>query len=128
MPDPFEQENGRYVAPIDASSPVVPNLRDPKSYVEEDMHAVWRLLRTDDPVHWHRPAGEGPGFWVLTRYGDISAVLRDSRRFTSEKGTVLATMLQGGDTGAGRMLAVTDGPHHTELRKLLWRGVLAPRA
>jgi cytochrome P450 len=64
---------------------------------------------------------------VLTRYDDISQVLRDPTNFTSEKGNVLATMLQGGDTGAGRMLAVTDGPHHTGLRKLLLKA-FAPRA
>jgi cytochrome P450 len=127
MSNPFERGSGRRTAPIDVFSPVVPNLVDPKNYLEEDMHAVWRRLRTDDPVHWHPPASEGPGFWVLTRYDDISWVLRDSEHFTSERGNVLATMLQGGDTGAGRMLAVADGPHHVELRKLLLRA-FAPRA
>lgn len=105
----------------------VPNLVDPKTFIEHDMSAVWRRLRTEAPVYWHPPASEGPGFWVLTRYDDISRVLRDPGQFTSERGNVLATMLQGGDTGAGRMLAVTDGPHHTELRKLLLRA-FAPRA
>ena len=35
-------------------------------------------------------------------------------------------MLQGGDIDAGRMLAVADGPHHTELRRLLLQA-FAPR-
>jgi cytochrome P450 len=109
------------------ASLAVPDLTDPKTYLEEDMAAVWRRLRAEDPVHWHPPASRGPGFWALTRYDDISAVLRDSERFTSERGNVLATMLQGGDTGAGRMLAVTDGPYHGELRKLLLRA-FTPRA
>jgi cytochrome P450 len=121
MPDLSER------APTDVSSPAVPNLADPKTYIEHDMGAVWRRLRADDPVHWHPPTTEGHGFWVVTRYDDISRVLRDPAHFTSESGNVLATMLQGGDTGAGRMLAVTDGPHHTELRKLLLRA-FAPRA
>jgi cytochrome P450 len=114
-------------ASTDVSPLAVPNLVDPKTYIEEDMSAVWRRLRAADPVHWHQPAGEDPGFWVLTKYDDISSTLRDPEHFTSERGNVLATMLAGGDTGAGRMLAVTDGPHHTELRKLLLRA-FAPRA
>lgn len=105
----------------------VPNLADPKTYIDHDITRVWRRLRTSDPVYWHPESSYGPGFWVLTRYDDISAVLRDPARFTSEQGNVLATMLHGGDTGAGRMLAVTDGPYHTELRKLLLRA-FAPRA
>lgn len=106
----------------------VPDLVDPKTYADHDMAELWRNLRSADPVHWHPGATDGrPGFWVLTRYADIMTVLRDDTRFGSEKGNVLATMLQGGDTGAGRMLAVTDGPRHTELRKLLLRA-FAPRA
>jgi cytochrome P450 len=91
------------------------------------MAEVWRRLRTDDPVYRHPGTAEGPGFWVLSRYADIARVLRDDERFTSEKGNVLATMLRGGDTGAGRMLAVSDGPYHADLRKLLLQA-FAPRA
>jgi cytochrome P450 len=105
----------------------VPNLVDPRTYAEHDMGSVWRGLRAHDPVHWHEETTYGPGFWVLTRYEDVSQVLRDERDFTSEAGNVLATMLQGGDTAAGRMLAVTDGEFHTELRKLLLQS-FAPRA
>lgn len=106
---------------------VVPDLTDPKTYINEDMLAVWRQLRVKDPIHWHGESAAVPGFWVLTRYADIVRVLMDSETFTSERGNVLATMLHGGDTGAGRMLAVTDGQHHTELRKLLLQA-FAPRA
>jgi cytochrome P450 len=105
----------------------IPNLVDPKTYSDHDMSEVWRRLRSDDPVHWHPKTAEHPGFWVVTRYKDVSQVLRDDENFTSERGNVLTTMLQGGDTGAGRMLAVTDGSHHTELRRLLLQA-FAPRA
>jgi cytochrome P450 len=103
----------------------IPNLVDPRTHAEHDMPAIWRKLRSEDPVHWHPETADGPGFWVVTRYEDIVGILRDTR-FTSEKGNVLPTMLHGGDTGAGRMLAVTDGDHHTELRKLLLQA-FAPR-
>jgi len=104
----------------------IPNLVDPTTYTEHDMYEIWRLLRSEDPVHWHPATADGPGFWVVTRYADIVRVLRDDARFTSERGNVLTTMLQGGDIAAGRMLAVTDGAHHTELRKLLLQA-FAPR-
>jgi cytochrome P450 len=104
----------------------IPNLVDPTTYTEYDMSTIWRLLRSEDPVYRHPATADGPGFWVVTRYADIVQVLRDDTRFTSERGNVLSTMLQGGDIGAGRMLAVTDGAHHTELRKLLLQA-FAPR-
>lgn len=106
---------------------VIPSLVDPKTYAEHDMAGIWRSLRSDEPLYWHPPTAYGPGFWVVTRHGDIARILRDDTRFTSERGNVLATMLAGGDTGAGRMLAVTDGVHHSELRKLLLTA-FAPRA
>ncbi|MDN3356466.1 cytochrome P450 [Actinomadura sp. DC4] len=91
------------------------------------MTEVWRRLRSTDPVHRHPATPQGPEFWVVSRYEDVVRVLRDDGDFTSEDGNVLTTMLLGGDTGARRMLAVTDGPHHTELRKLLLKA-FAPRA
>ena len=97
----------------------IPNLVDTNTYVEHDMAEIWRRLRSEDPVHWHPETAAGPGFWVVSRYADIVQVLRDDTRFTSERGNVLTTLLQGGDISAGRMLAVTDGAHHTELRKFL---------
>jgi cytochrome P450 len=112
--------------PVAGNRLPVPDLTDPKTYVNEDMALVWRRLRDEDPFHWHPETIEHPGFWVLTRYADIEAVLGDSANFTSEGGNVLATMLAGGDPGAGRMLAVTDGQRHAELRRVLMRA-FSPR-
>jgi cytochrome P450 len=105
----------------------VPNLTDPRTYLDQDMAEVWRRLRAEDPVHWHPGNGQEPGFWVLSRHVDVLAVLQDPGSFTSEKGNVLVTMLAGGDTGAGSMLAVTDGARHAALRTLLLQA-FAPRA
>lgn len=113
---------------MNAASLAVPDLTDPLTHLTPgSLDAVWAELRRDDPVHWHPGTDSAPGFWVLTRHADVSVVLRDSVRFTSERGNVLATMLQGGDSGAGRMLAVTDGAHHTALRALLLKA-FSPRA
>src|SRR4029453_8284288 len=40
----------------------------------EDPYPTYHLLRSEDPVH------QNPlGFWVLTRYDDVVAALRDPR-------------------------------------------------
>lgn len=110
------------------STPVLDtvDLGDPNTFVDNDLGEFWRTLRDTAPVHWNPPADGRPGFWVLSRYDDIMTAYRDEVNFTSERGNVLVTLLGGGDSGAGRMLAVTDGPRHYELRKILLR-VLSPR-
>jgi cytochrome P450 len=104
----------------------IPNLADPRTYADHDMTTVWTTLRSESPVYWNPESSRGPGFWVLTRYADVMAVLRDDKTYVSSKGNVLATLLQGRDPAGGRMLAVMDGESHTELRKLLLRA-FSPR-
>ncbi|MBV6698106.1 cytochrome P450 [Kitasatospora aureofaciens] len=103
------------------------NLVDPKSYLENDMDAYWRRMRADHPVHWHAGDGNQPGFWVVSRYADVMALYRDDKRLTSEKGNVLVTLLAGGDSAAGQMLAVTDGQRHKDLRNVMLKA-FSPRA
>ncbi|MFG2720097.1 cytochrome P450 [Streptomyces sp. NPDC048416] len=102
------------------------DLGDPSTFADRDLDGFWRTLRDTAPVYWHPPADGRRGFWVLSRHDDIMAVYRDNVNFTSERGNVLVTLLEGGDAGAGRMLAVTDGHRHHALRKILQR-VLSPR-
>ncbi|KMS75299.1 cytochrome P450 [Streptomyces viridochromogenes] len=103
------------------------NLADPRLHAESDLSAVWRHLREHRPVHWNPATDTAPGFWVVSRHADVTSVYRDSTRFTSEGGNVLETLLAGGDTAAGRMLAITDGAKHTGLRRLLM-SAFSPRA
>ncbi|MFJ4435755.1 cytochrome P450 [Streptomyces sp. NPDC088923] len=110
-----------------APEPASLDLTDPQTFLDVDQRAMWRRFRTESPVHRHPGT---PGFWVLSRYEDAVAVYRDNKRFTSEKGTVLTTLLQGEDSAAGKMLAVTDGARHREIRNLMLKSfsprVLAP--
>jgi cytochrome P450 len=105
----------------------IPDLVDPRTYADNDMVGIWRRLRAEEPAYWHPETARRRGFWVISRHEDISRILRDDENFTSERGNVLTTMLEGGDTGAGRMLAVTDGRHHSDLRSLLLQA-FSPRA
>ena len=95
------------------------DLTAPAVHAEHDLSAVWRRLRADHPLYWHPPMGGHPGFWVLTRHADVSAVFRDGNRFTSTHGNVLETLLAGGDSATGKMLAVTDGPRHLAVRRII---------
>jgi cytochrome P450 len=105
------------------------DLTAPQTFLDRqsELVAMWRQFRSESPVHWHPVEGrQVPGFWVVSRYRDVMEVYRDNKRFTSERGNVLATLLEGGDSAAGQMLAVTDGRRHRELRNLLLKA-FAPR-
>ncbi|MFG3283163.1 cytochrome P450 [Streptomyces sp. NPDC048111] len=106
------------------------DLTDPRTFAETDLRAMWARFRAERPVHLHPATGGAPPFWVLSRHADVLAVYRDNKRFTSERGNVLATLLQGQDSASGKMLAVTDGPRHREIRNLMLKSfsprVLAP--
>lgn len=102
------------------------DLTDPQTFLDTDPRDLWRRFRTESPVHWHPARGRTPGFWVVSKYADAVDVYRDNKRFTSEQGTVLATLLQGGDSAAGKMLAVTDGKRHREIRNLMLKS-FSPR-
>jgi cytochrome P450 len=103
------------------------NLADPAVHADMDLTEFWRELRREQPVHWNPASGSAPGFWVLSRHSDIMSVYRDETKFTSENGNVLDTLLRGHDTASGKMLAVTDGQRHRDVRNALLKA-FSPRA
>jgi cytochrome P450 len=95
------------------------DLTDPQTYLDNDMAAVWRQYRLHRPVGWHREIDGRPGFWVVSRHRDNSAIYRDNHRFTIERGNMLSTLLTGGDSAGGRMVSVADGRRHKDLRGII---------
>jgi cytochrome P450 len=95
---------------------------------ENDPVPVLNRLRAEDPVHWSRH-----GFWYLTRYDHVSAVLKDAERFSSAAaGWGGANPLARGgksdgqsksEQGLSRSLAHSfnqmDAPDHTRIRRLV---------
>ena len=78
-------------------------------------YPTYHRLRAEDPVH------QSPlGFWVLTRYEDVSAVLRDPR-FVKEPLAALIAARFGGQVprGVGLSMLDRDPPDHTRLRSLV---------
>lgn len=94
------------------------NLVDPGLYATGDPYAVFRWLRTHEPVYRH-PATDIPAFWALTRYDDVRAAYRDHATFSSAEGIMLRPAGLGADPGGGRTLALTDPPRHRQLRGIV---------
>ena len=86
------------------------DLYDPTTFTRADQHPTWRTLRVKAPVWWHDRAG-GTGFWCVTRYADCERVVKDYRTFSSQEGTILASVGVG-DTAGGQTITLTDPPEH----------------
>jgi cytochrome P450 len=78
-------------------------------------YPTYHRLRREDPVH-HSPLD----FWVLTRYEDVVAVLRDPR-FIKEPLVALVAARFGVTVppGMGLSMLDRDPPDHTRLRSLV---------
>jgi cytochrome P450 len=86
----------------------------------EDPYPVLRELRDLGGAVYMRQHD----FYVLSRYEDVRAAVRDWRTFTSARGTGLVPELNAGQIGG---VLATDPPEHDVLRAVLSEQV-APRA
>jgi len=82
-----------------------------------DPYPFYRRLREKEPIH------QSPmGFWVLTRYEDCVAVLRDQRFGREEFQQMLSNVYGDDDSGKPqlpRSMLFRDPPDHTRLRALV---------
>jgi cytochrome P450 len=102
------------------------DLSDHDAFVGAVPHEAFAALREHDPVHWN-PEPEGPGFWAVTRYGDIRAVHRDVGTYSSEIGGTSLEDLEPEYIEARKSMLDMDPPRHDELRGLIARR-FTPRA
>ena len=118
-----EQSHRQPVAP-DAAVANATLFEPSDSRLLADPYPVYARLRAETPIH-RTPQG----FWVLTRYADVAAVLRDprfgregfERHFARDTG-------ESPDAGGHRQsMLFRDPPHHTRLRESLGHA-FAPRA
>ena len=81
----------------------------------EDPYPTYHVLRSQDPVH-HSPLG----FWVLTRYADVIAMLRDPRLIKEPIAAFVAARFgMAVPFGLGLSMLDRDPPDHTRLRGLV---------
>jgi cytochrome P450 len=79
-----------------------------------DPYPTYRRLRAEDPVH------QSPlGFWVLTRYEDVVAALRDPRLAKEAIPAFVAARFGLPVAGPGLSMLDRDPPDHTRLRGLV---------
>lgn len=86
-------------------------------------YPVYETLRRDAPIAWC----EAMNSWTLARYDDLREVLRDAKRFSSDR--TQGNAARAGDRGLylGRNVLNADPPDHTRLRRLVVRE-FTPRA
>ncbi len=87
-------------------------------------HEAFRVLRSEAPVYWHpEPEGEGPGFWVISKYADIVAISKDPHTFSSWRGGTNIKDYPPDSLDIIRMLMLNmDPPQHTKFRRLTSTG------
>jgi len=105
------------------------DLFDLDAFQREEHHAMFKVLRAQDPVH-HSLSPNGTPLWHLTKLDDVREVNRDPGLFSSEvDGVTLHNAMReesdGEDMGAamnGHMMLTTDPPKHTRYRRLVSKG------
>jgi len=111
------------------------NLIDPRIYVEGPPHDIWKRLRHEAPVFWHKPwlpenedaPGEFRGIvgaWHLTKYADIVQVSRDPQTFMSGRGITAYEPIHPrvSPDQISHSMIETDPPRHVRLRRLINKG------
>ena len=104
------------------SAPAAPATFNPleEGFVEWP-YDQYRRLRAEDPVH-HSELLQG---WVVTRYADVDAVLRDPSvssvidNAEPTPATLAEIQRRDGTARGGRTLVLLDDPDHARLRKLI---------
>jgi len=103
------------------------DLSDGRNFAHGFPHEFFTWLRANEPVYWHEPTAatpDGEGFWVISRYADIDAVIMDPKTYSSDKAgarTAGGTTIKD-ETSAGNVMNQTDDPHHRRLRAIVNKG------
>jgi cytochrome P450 len=105
-------------------------LSDPGFFVNHDPHPLWQQLRKEDPIHWTESLVRG--FWSITRYDDIIAVVSEPTLFSSAQLISVPSspemeLLTPEMLGSGEMMLMTDPPLHGAMRRAFNR-LMLPRA
>lgn len=93
-----------------------------------DPYPTYHRLLAEAPVHWNPIAG---GAWIVTRYADIAALLRDSRLSVNRTDTYRQFMRDNDESRAlmatiSAELLFIDPPDHTRLRGLVSKAFTSP--
>lgn len=103
------------------------NLNDPDTYHGGLPRASFHWLRENQPVSWHEPRDDQPGYWVITRQEDLDYVSKHPDLFSSEERTCFLQDLPPDQLAMQRLLMINmDPPKHLKYRRLV-RSAFTPR-
>jgi cytochrome P450 len=95
------------------------DLLDHDLFADHEPWEVFELLQREAPVYFH-PEPEGRGFWALTKYDDVLAVVRDAKTFSSEAGgSATIEDLPEEVLAVRRNFLEFDPPKHGRYRRLM---------
>ena len=103
---------------IPAAHRLAVDLLDHDLFADHEPWEVFEALQERSPVHFHPEPG-GRGFWVITKFDDVRAVLKDYATFSSELGG--AAMIEDVPEdvlAARRNFLEFDPPKHGRYRRL----------
>ena len=95
------------------------DLANPDAYVERVPFEWFSWLRRHQPVFWQAEQPPNHGFWAVTRYADVAAVINDPATFSSARGGVILEEMQPDELEARRSMMEIDPPRHTRLRRIV---------
>jgi cytochrome P450 len=103
------------------------DLLDHDLFADHEPWEVFDLLQREAPVFRH-PEPAGPGFWAVTKYADVLAVLKDYETFSSALGGVARIETMPEDVlEARRNFMEMDPPRHSQFRRI-FAADFTPRA
>ncbi len=98
------------------------DLCDLDRFVAGVPHDVFKLLRREAPVFRHAEPKGGPGFWVVTKYEDVSFVSKNPGTFASGRGTNIFDVLPEQLRQQQTIMLNMDPPAHSKYRRLVSQG------
>ncbi|OBK64265.1 cytochrome [Mycobacterium colombiense] len=90
--------------------------------IDLDPYPVYRRLRDEAPLYYN----DRHGFWSVSRYSDVDAALRDSKRLSSAKGNILE-VVKAEPVMPPAVFINEDPPLHTIHRALVSRAFTPKR-
>ena len=79
----------------------------------------YRRLRDESPVHFVPSAGDNTDFYVLSRFADVFAAVRDTDTFSSAQGLTPNAGAMAMFEDGQQPIVMMDPPDHTAMRRLV---------
>jgi cytochrome P450 len=102
-----------------AAHPLAVDLLDHDLFADHEPWEVFEALQDRAPVYFHPEPDGGRGFWVITKFDDVRAVLKDFATYSSEiGGAARIEDLPEDVLAARRNFLEFDPPKHGRYRRL----------